>query len=248
MQRLTLIVAASLLLGTAAAQAHDPRDKRDRDRGSRDDPPYRERVVPYRHYDDAYWDVRFGWGAEPLLSEAEYDYEDGTPVETLDWDAAGGSLEFNASHRFGARGPSSGFITFGLFLRGFEGSDDPDTGDEVDLGIGGVQLGGGWSYRPNPRYSLEVGPRIGVGTAWATERVGADELESDGGGYARFDVGATNLFNINEVLQFGVAIGLASWAATVPYDTQTVNGTTYAGADVTYSGSGAYVNFSIGFR
>lgn len=246
MQRLSLCIASCLILASAAAPAHEPRGKRDRDEPRHE--PYRERVVPYRHYDDSYWDFRFGWGAEPLLSEAEYDYSDGTPVDTLDWDAPGGSLEFNASHRFGARSPSSGFITFGLFLRGFEGNDDPDTGDEVEVGIGGVQVGGGWSYRPNPRYSLEVGPRVGLGTASATERVGGDELESDTGGYARIELGATNLFNVNPVLQFGVAVGLASWAATVPYDTQVVNGTTYAGADVTYSGSGAYINVSIGFR
>ena len=243
MQR--LLIAGCLILCTAAAQAHEPRGKRDRQ--DRDDPPYRERVVPYRHYEDSYWDFRFGWGAEPMLSQAEYDYNDGTPVAELDWEAPGGSLEFNAAHRFGARGPSSGFVTFGLFLRGFEGADDPDSGDEVGLGAGGVQVGGGWSYRPNRRYSLEVGPKIGVGTASATEDVGGDELESDGGGYVRFDVGAANLFNFGGV-QLGVTVGVASWAATVPYDTQTVNGTTYAGADVTYSGSGGYLNVSLGFR
>lgn len=242
-----LLFAGLLLFTSCAAQAHEPGGKPGRHDQHDRDTPYRERVVPYRHYGDSYWDFRIGWGSEPLLSEAEYDFNDGGPNDELDWEAPGGSLEFNASHRFGARGPSSAFVTFGGFLRGFEGEDDPDTGDEVELGIVGVQLGGGWSYRPSARYSLEVGPRIGIGTAGATERIGGDELESDGGGYARFDVGAANLFNFNK-FQLGVTVGIASWAATVPYDGQTVNGTFYAPADVTYSGAGGYLNFSAGFR
>jgi hypothetical protein len=244
----TLLFAAVLVFASSAVAAHEPGGKKDRrDKGDRDEPAYREHVVPYRHYGDSYWDFRIGWGGEPLLNEAEYDYNDGGPVDEIDWDAPGGSLEFNAAHRFGARGPASGYVIFGGFLRGFEGEDDPNTGDEVELGILGVQIGGGFSFRPNARYSLEIGPRLGVGSAGATERIGGDELESDGGGYARIDFGAANLFNFNKV-QFGVTIGVASWSATVPYDGQTVNGTFYAPADVTYSGSGGYLNLSIGFR
>lgn len=199
---------------------------------------------------DNYWDFRFGWGAEPMLSEAEYETDSGAEYES-DWEAGGASLEFNVSHRFESPTASSGFLTFGLFLRGFGGDDDPDTGAEVSLGTGGVQVGGGWSYRPNARYSLEVGPRIGIGTASATEEFNGGEYESDSGGYVRFDIGATNLLNFGK-FQLGATIGLASWSATVPYDGQWVYETGgpvyYEGADATYSGSGGYLLFSLGFR
>lgn len=240
MKHQTLLFAGFLLFAASAVSAHEPKNEPKRE-------PYRERVVPMRDYGSGYWDFRFGWGAEPMLTEAEYDYNDGTANDELDWEAPGGSLEFNVAHRFDGRSAASGFVTFGGFLRGFDGDDDPNTGDEVSLNSLGVQVGGGFSYRPNARYSLEIGPRIGFGTAVASERIGGDEVESDGGGYARLDVGAANLFNFNKV-QFGVTVGIASWAATVPYDGQTVNGTFYAPADVTYSGAGGYLNLSIGFR
>lgn len=199
---------------------------------------------------DSYWDFRFGLGAEPMLSEAEYETDSGAEYEA-DWEAGGGSLEFNVAHRFDAPSASSGYITFGLFLRGFGGENDPDTGAEVSLGSGGVQFGGGWSYRPSARYALEIGPRIGLGIASATEEFNGGEYESEGGGYARFDVGATNLINFGK-FQLGATLGLASWAATVPYDGQWVYENTgpvyYEGADATYSGSGAYLLLSLGFR
>lgn len=240
MKTLATILAASLLLGSPLALAHP--DKR---------PPR-----PHSHaiHDggirDGYWDFRFGWGAEPMLTDSEYEYDDGSPDDELEWEAGGGSLEFNAAHRFEGRGPSSGYMTFGVFGRGFGGEADPDNGDEVGLGVWGVQAGGGWSYRPNARYSLEVGPRIGVGFASAREEIAGatrDEVESDTGGYVRFDVGANNLFNFGS-FQVGVLVGIASWAATVPYDDQVVNGNFYQAADVTYSGGGGYLAFSLGFR
>lgn len=200
--------------------------------------------------DDSYWDFRFGWGAEPMLTDAEYETDSGADYEA-DWQAGGGSLEFNVAHRFDSPTKSSAYITFGGFLRGFGGEDDPDTGAEVGLGAGGVQFGGGWSYRPNARYTLEVGPRIGIGSASATEEFNGGEYESEGGGYVRFDVGATNMLNFGK-FQFGATLGLASWAATVPYEGQYVYETGgpvyYEGADATYSGSGAYLLLSVGFR
>lgn len=236
MKTLATILAASLCLASPALLAHP------------DKHPARPRAV-MAAADDGYWDFRFGWGAEPMLSESEYDYNDGTPNDELDWEAGGGSLEFNAAHRFDSSTPSSGYMTFGVFGRGFGGEQDPDTGDEVGLGVWGLQLGGGWSYRPNARYSLEVGPRIGVGFAGATEEIGPtrDEVESDTGVYARFDIGAHNLFNFGK-MQFGVTVGVASWAATVPYDDQVVNGNFYQAADVTYRGGGGYILGSFGFR
>ena len=236
MKRLTHLLATACFLASPALLAFPPHPAH----------PGRPAPAAASAVQDGYWDFRFGWGPEPLLSDAEYESDDGT-ISEGEWEAAGGSLEFNVAHRFASAGPSSGFITFGAFLRGFEGEDDPDTGGEVSLGIGGVQVGGGWSYRPNNRYSLEVGPRIGVGTAAATETFDGDEFESDVGGYARFDVGATNLFNFDK-FQLGVTVGIAGWGATVPYDPQTVNGVPYQGADVTYSGGGGYLNLSIGFR
>jgi hypothetical protein len=245
MTRFGLLIATCCLLATAAAPAHD------KPRPGKPDGRYTERVVPMRDFGAGYWDFRFGMGSEPMLTDAEYELNDGTSPD-YDWEASGGSLEFNVAHRFRARGASSGYVTFGVFLRGFGGPDDPDRGNEVSVGSGGVQVGGGWSYRPNARYSLEVGPRIGLGTASATEEVcGGDEIESDTGGYARFDVGAANLFNVG-TLQFGVNLGLASWAATVDYDPKSVNTCTgpafFPGGEATYSGSGAYVTLSLGFR
>lgn len=236
MKTLARILAASLLLASPLLLAHP------------DKHPARPSAAGTH---DSYWDFRFGWGAEPMLTDSERDYNDGTPNQEIEWEAGGGSLEFNASHRFDARGPSSGYLTFGAFGRGFSGEDDPDTGTEVGLGAWGLQVGGGWSYRPNARYSLEVGPRVGLGFAGATEEFSnggtRDELESDTGAYVRFDVGAHNLFNFG-AMQLGVTIGIASWAATVPYDAQVVNGNAYQAADVTYSGGGGYVLGSIGFR
>jgi len=241
MRRLSHLLAVSCILASPALLAFPPHPAQ---------PPQPASSTG----GDGYWDFRFGAGSEPMLTDSEYDLDDGTPTYDWEWEAPGGSLEFNASHRFDSRGPSSGFMTFGVFLRGFGGPDDPDSGTEVSVGMGGVQVGGGWSYRPNNRYSLEVGPRIGVGTASATEEFngGGGQLESDTGGYARFDVGAANLFNFGRKLQFGVTVGIASWAATVPYDPQTVNTFSgpvfFPGGDVTYSGAGGYLNLSIGFR
>ena len=236
MKRLSHLLVASCILASPALLAFPPHPAQ---------PP--RPAASASGEGDSYWDFRVGAGSEPMLTDAEYDFNDGTPVDEYDWEAPGGSLEFNASHRFAGRSPASAFMAFGGFLRGFGGNDDPDTGDEVALSAVGVQVGGGFSYRPNARYSLEIGPRIGVGVAGATERVGGDDVESDGGGYARLDVGVANLFNFRKV-QLGVTVGLASWAATVPYDSQTVNGNFYPAADVTYSGAGGYLNFSIGFR
>jgi hypothetical protein len=234
MKSLTRFIAIASLLACPAVLAFPPHGQ-----------PVRSSAAG-----DSYWDFRFGWGVEPMLSEAEYETEIGDFAQ--DWEAGGASLEFNVAHRFAAPTASSGYITFGAFLRGFGGEDDPDSGAEIGLGAGGVQFGGGWSYRPSRRYSLEVGPRISLGTAWATEdNASGGEYESDTGSYARFDVGATNLFNFDR-FQLGATLGLASWTATVPYERQYVYDSgvyeLYPEGDATYSGSGAYLLFSLGFR
>ena len=192
MKTLTRFIAIAGLLASPAVLAFPPHGQPARTAGT----------------GDSYWDFRFGWGFEPTLSEAEYETDSGGDYEA-DWEAGGGSLEFNVAHRFDAPTASSGYITFGVFLRGFGGEDDPDTGAEVSLGTGGVQFGGGWSYRPSARYALEIGPRIGLGIASATEEFNGGEYESEGGGYARFDVGATNLINFGK-FQLGATLGLAS--------------------------------------
>lgn len=198
---------------------------------------------------DGYWDFRFGLGFEPMLTDA--DYETNAGDYEYDWEAGGASLEFNVAHRFDSPRAGAGYFTFGGFLRGFGGPDDPDTGTEVSVGAVGLQVGGGWSYRPSARYTLEIGPRIGIGSASATEEWGGDEYESDGGGYVRFDIGASNQLNFGK-FQFGATVGVASWAATVPYEQQTVyvNGTAtlFPEADATYSGSGVYLLLNAGFR
>lgn len=232
-----LLAAAALLAASPQLWAHP-----DRPRPSR---------ASHSHAaaGGSYWDIRFGVGGEPMLTDSEYDFAGGSDVDAEEeWEEGGaGSFEINAAHRFAARGPGSGYMTFGGFARGFDGENEFNNNDEVGLGVFGVQVGGGFSYRPNARYSVEIGPRLGFGVASATEEFNGDELESDSGGYARLDFGVTNLFNFG-TLQLGVTVGIAGWAATVPYDDQLVNGTFYPEADVTYSGSGGYLNFSMGFR
>lgn len=199
---------------------------------------------------DGDWDFRFSLGFEPKVSEAEYDYDDTSVNITQDWDAPGSSLEFNVVHRFSARRPHSAFFGFGAFLRGFEGDDDFNT--NLELGVIGIQGGAGYSFRPSRFHTLEIGPRLGIGVSGSTESIpGEEDLESDEGGYARFDVAITNSFNF-DALQLGVSFGLASWAATQRYDAQTIQTTSgpvfFPGADATYSGSGLFANVAIGFR
>lgn len=205
---------------------------------------------PDRSRDGGDWEFRFGLGLEPKVSEAEYDYDDSSTNVTQDWDAPGSSLEFNAVHRFSARRPHSAFVTFGGFLRGFEGDDD--FGTNLELGVIGIQGGAGYSYRPSRFHTLEIGPRLGIGVSGSTESIaGEEDLESDEGGYARVDAAVTNTFNFDRV-QFGVSFGLAAWAATQRYDAQTINTTSgpvfFPGADATYSGSGAFATVMMGFR
>lgn len=200
---------------------------------------------------NAYWDYRFGIGGEPALTKAEYD-PDGSPNYDSAWDASGGSLEFNVAHRLQAANAHSAFVTFGGFIRGFDGSDDPDTGDDISLGIVGVQGGGGYSFHPDPRYALEIGPHLGLGLASATETTMGADIDSDTGGYARLDFGVANYFNFGR-FQLGATIGVASWAASVRYPAQDIYSPSagwgyFPGADVTYRGSGAYLSLSAGFR
>jgi hypothetical protein len=198
-----------------------------------------------------YWDFRFSVGAEPAASHAKYEPA-GAPSFEGDWDAAGGSLEFNVSHRFAARGPHSGFLAFGPFARGFSGNNKPDTGTELSLGAGGLQVGGGYSFRPNEIYALEIGPRIGFGFSSADETApGSGKVKSDTGAYFELGLGATNLFTFGK-FQVGVSVGIASWAAAMNYPSQIVatptGPATFPGADATYSGHGGYAGISMGFR
>ena len=200
---------------------------------------------------DGYWDFRFGLGSEPRVSEAKYDYDASTPDFTQEFDAPGSSLEFNIAHRFASSSPHGAMVTFGAFLRGFDGDDG--RGTDLRLAAIGIQGGGGYSFRPNRFYTLEVGPRLGIGAAGSRERIaGSEDLESDSGAYARVDVAATSTFNFQRRFQLGLTAGVASWAATQRYDAQTLDTSTgpsfFPGADVTYSGAGGYVTFSAGFR
>ena len=226
----SLIAAALLAAWVPVANAHTTERAASRDEGD--------------------WEFRFGAGFEPKVSEAEYDYDDSGVNVTQDWDAPGGSLEFNVVHRFAARRAHSAYFTFGGFLRGFEGDDD--FGTNLELGVLGIQGGAGYSYRPNRIHTLEIGPRIGIGSSGSTESIpGEEDLESDEGGYARIDLAVTNSFNFERV-QFGLTFGLASWAATQRYDAQTIDTTSgpvfFPGADATYSGSGVFAGVHVGFR
>lgn len=223
MRRLSSLFAAGCLLASPALAAHD---------------------------EHGYWDFRFGFGGEPPIEEAEYETSSGTFEQ--EWDSGGGSFEFNVAHRFDTAGPSSGYVTFGPFVRGFSGEEDPWTASqaEVSLGTLGLQVGGGYSFRKG-RYSLEIGPRLGIGSASATETYYGQELESDSGPYVRWDVGATNALTFRK-FQFGATIGVAAWAAEVHYDPQVLTdplGTyTTQAADATYSGGGGYLLMFVGFR
>jgi hypothetical protein len=196
------------------------------------------------------WDFRFGLGFEPKVSEGKYDFDDNTPDFTQDWDAPGSSLEFNVSHRFRSRSAHGAFVTVGAFLRGFDGDDD--FSNNLRLGVIGIQGGGGYSFQPSEFYTLEIGPHLGIGFAGARERVpGVEDLESSDGGYVRLDLGVTNTFNFGR-FQLGATLGVASWAAAVRYDAQTLNSNSgpvfFPGGDVTYSGSGAFGGITLGFR
>ena len=200
--------------------------------------------------DGSYWDFRLGLGSEPRVTRAEYDYDNATPTAVHDFDAPGSSLELNVTHRFASRSPHGAFVTFGGFLRGFEG-DDNLAPTNLRLGVLGVQGGGGYSFQPTARYTLEIGPRFGVGVAGSRERVvGTEDLESEGGGYARLDLSLANHFSFQH-FQLGLTLGVASWSSVVRYEPQVLGGsggsTFYPGADATYSGHGGYLLFSAGF-
>jgi hypothetical protein len=224
MQRLKPFILMGCVLASPALSAHDIRP---------------------------YWDFRFGLGADPPITDAEYDTPYGNYEQ--EWESAGGSLEFNVAHRFVSRGPSSAYLTVGTFLRGYGGEEDPWTTADAEVSVGafGLQAGAGYSYR-NGRYSLEIGPRIGFGGASATETYFGDEIESeDDGDYFRWDLGVTNALTFNK-FQFGATVGLAAWQAEVRYAPQIhydpSGSYVTAPADATYSGSGAYVLMFIGFR
>jgi hypothetical protein len=203
------------------------------------------------HDTHGYWDFRFGLGFDPPITDAEYETPSGYFEQ--EWESAGGSLEFNVAHRFDSPGPSSAYVTFGTFLRGYGGEEDPWTTAEGEVSVGavGVQLGAGYSYR-NGRYSLEIGPRIGFGGASATETYYGDDLESDdGGNYFRSDLGVTNVLTFNK-FQFGATVGIAAWEADVHYPAQLLfdpeGPYQVEPADATYSGVGSYLLMFIGFR
>ena len=200
--------------------------------------------------DGGYWDFRFGAGIEPSLTKSHYEPAGAPAADDNSWDASGGSFEFNASHRFSARGPASGYIIMGAYARGFSGDDTAK--DTVDLSALGLQFGGGFSLKPNAIYSLEIGPRLGLGVSSFSETApGTSKIDGGSGAYARFDLGIANIFTFRK-FQVSAIVGAASWAAAGNYDRQTIQTTggpiTIPSTDVTYSGAGAYATVSLGFR
>lgn len=196
---------------------------------------------------NGYWDFRFSVGGEPRLRD-EHGEPNSGPEFDAKWDAPGGGLEFNVAHRFAARGPHSGVITFGVFARGFDGNDDPDTGAKVELSAYGVQVGGGYSFWPGRIWAIEVGPELSIGGAKAKETYPAPApltIESSDGAYARFAFAIRNTFTFDG-FQLGVAFGPAAWSAKVTYDADASQG--FPGGDATYKGNGGFLNLSIGWR
>ena len=224
MQRLTHVIAIGCLAASPALLAHD---------------------------EHGYWDFRFGIGAEPPLTDAAY--SNSATYSEQEWETTGSSLEFNVSHRFNSEGSSSAYVTFGPFIRGFDGEEDPWTRDngQVTLSTGGIQVGAGYSFRRG-RYSLEIGPRFGFGSASATETYWSNDLESeDDGTYARFDLGATNALTFRK-FQFGATVGIAAWEADVHYRSQVafddMGPYMTTPTDATYNGAGGYLLMFVGFR
>lgn len=191
-----------------------------------------------------YWDLRLGLFGYPDLDKAEYT-QNGKTWSDTNWDASTGGLDIGASHRFDASTMHSGYITFGVSLRGTSGTDKGYT-PTTDISIGAFALyfGGGYSLRVNEIYSLEIGPRIALGGASAEEKSTGWSVKSDSGSYAAFDLSATNMFNIGERFQLGVALGLAAWQADVSYPATSVT----ASGDAKYSGAGGYFAILLGVR
>lgn len=191
-----------------------------------------------------YWDLRLGLFGYPGLDKAEYTQNGNTWTDS-NWETSTGGMDIGASHRFDAATMHSGYLTFGMSFRGTSGNDKGyATTTDISIGAFALYFGGGYSLRPNDVYSLEIGPRIALGGATAEEKVPGWSVTSDSGSYTAFDLSATNMFNIGERFQLGVALGIAAWQANVSYPSTAIS----ASGDAKYSGSGAYLAFLLGVR
>jgi len=221
-----------------------------------------------------YWDLRLSLGTYPGAEDVSYSGED-CPEDTS-FDSDGKDFELYAVHRFSSGSSHSGYIDFGVFSRSSSGDGDTDYKDkdykdydeiipfntDLDISMGGLSIGGGYSFKPNDWYSLEVGPRFYLGTAKAEEKytykyeelVGvdvSDKIKSDTGVYFAYDLVLRNIFNVTKNFQLGIGLGLAAWAAVVKYDGEFFGEYDLRDKidwDATYSGAGVFANVFAGVR
>jgi len=204
-------------------------------------------VIGFAYSEDrarGYWDLRATIGSYPGVEDAKYKYDDNSPDSNDKWDTSAGSLDIFASHRFESVTAHGGFITFGLFSRGASGESKAESDVEIEHSAAGIIVGGGYSFVPTSWYSLEIGPRLGLGVSVANESGFGLKLKSDTGGYASIDFQVSNNFNVTEKFQLSANIGFAGWSSTNDYPAKDTGAGYFPGGEAEYSGSGVY--FSIG--
>ena len=209
----------------------------------------------------SYWDLRLSLGTYPGANNVKdhYDYTYSSDTNNYSMDSSGGDLEFVVSHRFYSSSDHSGYIDFGGFYRISSGDMNNRygvmVGDrsysvdvDVDINMEGTSVGGGYSFWPLAWYSLEVGPRLGLGIATAeVKNLWDKKVKSDPGFYVSYELAVRNIFNVTKNFQLGVGLGWAGWSTLTKIEYTTRNNDKESD-DLTFTGSNVFLNGFGGFR
>lgn len=164
----------------------------------------------------ANWDLRLGLGLYPEMDKATYK-QGGLEWSDENWDTNTYGLELGGVRRLGAE-IHGGFVGIGGFVRQTSGNDVGYAAKtDITINAFGVMVGGGYSFKPNSKYTLEIGPRILLGLTSAEEKWQGQTAKSDTGFYKAIELSAVNAVNVSDTLQLGLALGVGSWVSSVKY-------------------------------
>lgn len=197
--------------------------------------------------DNSYWDLRVQLGSYPGLKDSKQKFDDGSSGN-YKWDSKGGGFDLYASHRLISNSAHGGYVQFGIFSRASKGELETNSNVEIEHSAIGILVGGGYSFVANSVYSLEFGPRLGLGASVVSETAPNFKYESDTGGYASLDLSVHNSFNVTERFQLTASIGVATWTSENTFTEQNTGAAGYLGSDATYSGTGGYITIGAGIR
>lgn len=182
-------------------------------------------------------DLRLTLGGGGGLVEVE---NEDTDTKTDYEEGSGGSVAIHLVY-LRARPGGIGFaVGGGLFAHSYDGEPE-DGGPTSTVNAAGVDVYGAFVLRPTRNWHFEL-PAVVLSAGSATVET-EDAKDSEDGGYARFAIQVGAYYTFDFGLQLGLDLGAAGFGTTV--DQEVAPGVE---EEITYSGGGGYVNFTVGYR